>query len=151
MKVHGHGDYLEITDGKQFLEITTQSKRVICHFYKTEFNRCMIVDQHMKLLASIYFETRWLRFDVEKAGFFVEKLKIQVLPCILVFLNAKIIDRIVGFEELGNIDTFSSVTFTRRLAKSGIIEVEGKEKIGHLPYLSTSSVDNLYSGSSDDE
>jgi thioredoxin-like negative regulator of GroEL len=154
MKTNGHGDYLEITSGKQFLEITTQSKRVICHFYKTEFKRCMIVDRHMKLLSSIYFETRWLRFNVEQASFFVEKLKIQVLPCVLVFLDGRVIDRIVGFEELGNIDTFSSATFAKRLARSGIIEIEGKEGNvgGTVPCLS--SIDNLYySGddSSDDE
>ena len=36
-----------------------------------------------------------------QAPFFVDKLKIQMLPCIVMFQGGKAFDRIVGFDELG--------------------------------------------------
>jgi len=42
----GHGSYTEITDEKEFFEITKQSEAVCCHFYKDDTFRCKIVDKH---------------------------------------------------------------------------------------------------------
>lgn len=43
-----------------------------------------------------------LIIKAENAPFLVTKLKIKVLPFVVIYKNGKEIDRIVGFEKLGN-------------------------------------------------
>jgi hypothetical protein len=121
---NGNGNYIDIRDGKQFIEITTHIPKVVCHFYKRDFQRCTIVDKHLDLISTFDLGIRWIKFDVEKAEFFTKKLHICILPCIVIFLNGLAIDRITGFEELGNIDTFSTKDLIIRLSKSGIIHLK---------------------------
>ena len=76
----------------------------------------------MKALAPKHFDTRFLRINVENAPFLVTKLKIQVLPCVLAFLNGISTDRIVGFEGLGySEDTFTTRDLETRLLGAGVL------------------------------
>jgi hypothetical protein len=43
------------------------------------------MDKHIKLLAPKYFETKFICVDAENCPFFVTKLAIKVLPCVLLF------------------------------------------------------------------
>lgn len=61
--------------------------------------------------------------NVENAPFLVTKLKVQVLPCVLAFVDGKSVDRIVGFEGLGYTpDTFTTKDLEARLLSSGVIQ-----------------------------
>jgi hypothetical protein len=61
--------------------------------------------------------------NVENAPFLVTKLKVQVLPCVLAFVNGVSVDRIVGFEGLGYTqDTFTTKDLEARLLGSGVIQ-----------------------------
>uniref|UniRef100_A0A7N0TNF1 Thioredoxin domain-containing protein n=1 Tax=Kalanchoe fedtschenkoi TaxID=63787 RepID=A0A7N0TNF1_KALFE len=80
----GHGEYREITEG-DFLGEVTGSELVICHFYHREFYRCKIMDKHLKALASKHVDTKFVKLDAENAPFFVTKLGIKMLPCIVLF------------------------------------------------------------------
>jgi hypothetical protein len=61
--------------------------------------------------------------NVENAPFLVTKLKIQILPCVLAFVNGVSVDRIVGFEGLGYTpDTFTTTDLEARLLDSGVIQ-----------------------------
>jgi thioredoxin-like negative regulator of GroEL len=74
-------------------------------------------------LALKHFDTRFLKMNVENAPFLVTKLKIQVLPCVLAFVNGVSVDRIVGFEGLGYTqDTFKTKDLEARLLQSGVIQ-----------------------------
>ncbi|KAJ2436884.1 hypothetical protein GGI03_009387, partial [Coemansia sp. RSA 2337] len=57
---------------------------------------------------------------------------IRVLPCLLLVDGGRVADRIVGFEELGNGDAFSTNTLERRLAKSKVIELP-KGELARVP------------------
>lgn len=60
---------------------------------------------------------------VDNAPFLVTRLKIQVLPCVLVFVNGVSVDRIVGFEGLGYTqDTFTTKDLEARLLGSGVLQ-----------------------------
>lgn len=60
--------------------------------------------------------------SVENAPFLVTKLKVQVLPCVLAFINGVSVDRIVGFEGLGYTqDTFTTQDLEARLLASGVL------------------------------
>ncbi|KAK2155148.1 hypothetical protein LSH36_247g01010 [Paralvinella palmiformis] len=122
-----HGCYSEVMEEKDFLKVTTEEEKCIMHFFHPDFRRCAIMDTHLKKLAEKYFETRFSKISVEKAKFFVNKLKIQVLPAVICFKNGVVADRIIGFEELGNTDSFQTITLERRLAKCGVIDGSGLE------------------------
>ncbi|KAJ8299011.1 hypothetical protein KUTeg_023071 [Tegillarca granosa] len=145
MKDKQHGIYTEIPEEKAFLDLTTSEEKCIVHFYHADFRRCAIVDTHLEKLAKKYFETKFAKINVDKAKFLVEKLKIRILPAIFCFKGGIVVDkdevnvemrkhrvsmafiiliflfifyRVVGFEEIGNTDSFQTVVLEKRLGKS---------------------------------
>ncbi|CAN1127872.1 Thioredoxin domain-containing protein PLP3B [Linum perenne] len=124
----GHGEYREITEG-DFLGEVTRSEKVICHFYHREFYRCKIVDKHLKILAPKYLDTKFVRLDAENAPFFVAKLGIKTLPCVILFRKGIAGDRLVGFQDLGGKDDFPTKKLETYLLKKGIIsEKKGNDE-----------------------
>ena len=76
----------------------------------------------LKTLAPKHFDTRFLRINVENAPFLVTKLKIQILPCVLSFVDGVSTDRIIGFEVLGySEDTFTTQDLETRLLEAGVL------------------------------
>lgn len=117
-----HGTYLEIKDEKEVLEITTGTKWCVVHFMKPDFGRCAVMDGKIEALAPHHIETRFLRINVENAPFLVAKLKIQVLPCVIAFVDGISVDRIIGFEGLGYSEhTFTARELEARLLKAGVL------------------------------
>ncbi|KAH9554254.1 hypothetical protein CY35_08G054900 [Sphagnum magellanicum] len=125
---------LKVTEA-DFLSEVTGSPMVVCHFFHREFFRCKIMDKHIKLLAPKYFETKFICVDAENCPFFVTKLAIKVLPCVLLFRDGVATDRIVGFHELGGVDDFPTSALETRLLKKGLIiakkatDEDGEEKV----------------------
>lgn len=63
-----------------------------------------------------------MRINVDNAPFLVTKLKVQVLPCVIAFIDGQGVDRIVGFEGLGyGTDRFTTSDLERRLLKCGVL------------------------------
>jgi hypothetical protein len=116
---------------------------VVVHFYHKEFRRCDIMNQHLQvriafitralvpllvtlsisshqIVAAQHPETLFVKMSVLAATFLVEKLQIKVLPCLITFgKRAQVKDMIVGFEDLGNSDGFTTQTLEWRLAQKG--------------------------------
>lgn len=108
---------------------------------RTGFLYCCTIsdtDNVVQALAPKYFNTRFLRVFVENVPFLVEKLGLKVLPCVISFVNGVSKDRyvqwlanarillssnfacrIIGFEELGNVDSFGTATLELRLLHTG--------------------------------
>ncbi|XP_052179155.1 thioredoxin domain-containing protein PLP3A-like isoform X2 [Diospyros lotus] len=124
LKNRGHGEYREVTEG-DFLGEVTGSEKVICHFYHREFYRCKIMDKHLRPLAPKHIDTKFIKLDAENAPFFVAKLAIKTLPCVVLFRNGVATDRLVGFQDLGGKDDFTTKTLEALLTRKGIIS-EGK-------------------------
>ncbi|XP_041018849.1 thioredoxin domain-containing protein PLP3A-like isoform X2 [Juglans microcarpa x Juglans regia] len=87
LKRQGHGEYREITEG-DFLGEVTSSEKVICHFYHQEFYRCKIMDKHLKSLAPRHIGTKFIKVDAENAPFFIAKLGVKTLPCVILFRHS---------------------------------------------------------------
>ncbi|EEB90436.1 hypothetical protein MPER_11357 [Moniliophthora perniciosa FA553] len=132
MKDNHYGKYTEITDEKEVVRVTANEPRCVVHFYHTNFKRCEIMDKHLAKLALKYFNTRFSRVFVENIPWLVEKLQIKVLPCVICFVKGITKDRLIGFEDLGNNDAFSTAALELRLAQTGL-----------FLYLSSSSEDQL--------
>ncbi|XP_063968984.1 uncharacterized protein LOC129282055 [Lytechinus pictus] len=122
MEDKGLGLYTEIEKEGDVLKLTTTIPRIIIHFYHTDFRRCSIMDKHLKVLAEQYRDVKFSKVCVDLVPFFVTKLQIQVLPAVLLFIDGVVVDRIVGFEEIGNTDSFTTATLEKRIAKSEIIK-----------------------------
>nr|CAB3502650.1 unnamed protein product [Digitaria exilis] len=126
LKRKGHGEYREITEG-DFLGEVTSSEKVICHFYHHEFYRCKIMDKHLKALSSVYVGTKFIKLDAENAPFFVSKLAIKTLPCVILFRKGIAVDRLIGFQDLGSKDDFSTRALENILKMKGIIDEKKKD------------------------
>ncbi|KAF5201073.1 Thioredoxin domain-containing protein 9-like protein [Thalictrum thalictroides] len=124
----GHGDYTEIPVEKEFFSIVKASERVVCHFYRDNWP-CKVMDKHLALLAKRHIETRFVKLNAEKSPFLAEKLKIVVLPTLALVKNAKVEDYVVGFDQLGGTDDFSTDELEERLAKSNVIIFEGESSL----------------------
>ncbi|XP_042493162.1 thioredoxin domain-containing protein 9 homolog [Macadamia integrifolia] len=116
----GHGEYSEIPSEKDFFNAVKASERVVCHFYRENWP-CKVMDKHLNILAKQHIETRFVKIQAEKSPFLAERLKIVVLPTLALIKNTKVDDYVVGFDELGGTDEFSTEELEERLAKSQVI------------------------------
>ena len=130
-KTLGHGSYDEIEEAA-FLPTVTKTQYVIVHFYHNDFERCKIMDMHLAKIAPAHTETRIVKLDAEKAPFFIGKLSIQTLPTLVLFEDGIAIDRIIGFEELGEEDDFPTMNLIRVLVKRGMLLPKNKSEKGAM-------------------
>jgi thiol-disulfide isomerase/thioredoxin len=122
MRETSHGTYSEIKDEKELMDITTSTKLCVVHFMKPDFNRCRIMDEKLRGLTSKHFDTRFVSINVENASFLVVKLGIQVLPCVISFIDGVGVDRIIGFEGIGyKPDSFTASELEARLLACGVL------------------------------
>ncbi|OXA60015.1 thioredoxin domain-containing protein 9 homolog [Folsomia candida] len=121
----GHGSYDELGDEKAFFDAGKKSDRFIVHFYREATERCKIVDVHLKTLAAQHLEARFCKIDAEKSPFLCSRLSIRMLPTILLLHKNIVVDRILGFTDLGNRDDFKTDMLEWRLALKDVIEYEG--------------------------
>lgn len=129
-KAKGHGEVRTISQDEFLPECTGSSKFVTVHFYHDEFERCKIMDHHLKIIAPLHLSCKFVRINAEKTPFFVAKLAIKTLPTLVVFKDGKTIDRLMGFEGLSNSkdpDRFTTSALGRWLEHTGAIEYEGPD------------------------
>ncbi|MBA0655557.1 hypothetical protein Goklo_008031, partial [Gossypium klotzschianum] len=43
------------------------------------------MDKHLKALALKHMDTKFIKLDAENAPFFVTKLAVKTLPCVIIF------------------------------------------------------------------
>lgn len=122
---NGHGEYMELSEEKEFFESSKKSEKLVCHFYRDGFERCKILDKHFQLLAPKHIETKFCKLNAEKSPFLTQRLSIRVLPTLVVVVDGKTRDYIVGFSDLGNTDSFSTEMLEWRLARSDAIDYSG--------------------------
>lgn len=103
------------------------TENTVLHFYHNNFERCKIVDKHLTLLAKQHFETKFCKINAEKTPFFVQKLQIKVLPTIVCFRDGIAVDRVVGFDELGQSDDFPTSVLAKRLATVKMLRLQDKK------------------------
>jgi hypothetical protein len=61
------------------------------------------------------------QIDAEKSPYLTEKLKIWMLPTIALIKSEKVLDYVVGFEDLGGTDGFTTEQLAERLARADAI------------------------------
>eukprot|EP00985_Skeletonema_marinoi_P002442 scaffold1019_cov97-Skeletonema_marinoi.AAC.20 len=96
----GHGSLRTINESEFLAECTGSSKYVIVHFFNDEFERCKIMDFHLKIVAEAHVEAKFLRMNAAKAPFFVTKFQVRTLPSLFVYEEGREIGRLTGFDGL---------------------------------------------------
>ncbi|KAI6247619.1 Thioredoxin domain-containing protein plp1 [Erysiphe necator] len=118
----GYGKFIEIKEEKVLMDLITSSINVVVHFAKDDFARCKIMDDHLITLATTHYNTRFVKICVENSPFLVMKMRVKILPCVLCWINGKVVDRIVGFEGLGcHEEIFTTRDLEIRLLATGVI------------------------------
>ncbi|SPO27094.1 related to PLP1 - protein involved in actin and tubulin folding [Ustilago trichophora] len=118
----------EITNEKDLITFSSSERQVAIHFFHPKFSRCSLLDRHLTVLARLHPATLFLKANVLNCPFLTQKLKVSVLPCLITFKDGISKDKIVGFEELGNSDKFSTGALEWRLGQSGIVDPRENRK-----------------------
>jgi hypothetical protein len=129
-KAKGHGQYRTISQD-EFLPECTGSEYVAIHFFHHDFERCKIMDFHLKKICPNHLTCKFLRIDAEKTPFFVSKLIIKTLPSVVVFNYGKEIKRLLGFEGLADSsspDEWPTGRLLKWLALTGAIDYKPTEE-----------------------
>ncbi|KAI9280815.1 thioredoxin-like protein [Sporodiniella umbellata] len=129
LEEYQHGIYSDILKEKEFMDITVKDKYVVGHFYHPDFRRCKIMDTHLEKLAEKYYDTRFIKIDVANAPFLVEKLQVKILPCIIAWKEGYAQTKIVGFDDLGNTDSFATGALELKLKHAGVIKRKEEKEI----------------------
>ena len=116
----------------EFLDTCLKNKRVVCHFYHNDFERCKILDEHIKKIANEHPETLFIRINAEKTPFFTTKLNVRVLPTLIMFVDGKAIGRFIGFQDFGMTDDFPTINISRKLVLYKMILPKNKAEKGEI-------------------
>eukprot|EP01071_Lankesteria_metandrocarpae_P013392 Lankesteria_metandrocarpae@DN7138_c0_g1_i1.p1 len=121
LRSKGHGFYTELTTEREFFNAAKTSKFLAVHFYRPTTIRCTIVDKHMEAVATRHLNLRCVKINVEKAPFLAERLKIIVIPTVMLVKEAKTEHSIIGFDEMGGKDDFKTSAFESVLVRHGML------------------------------
>nr|CDS33041.1 thioredoxin domain containing protein 9 [Hymenolepis microstoma] len=121
----GHGIYVELPSERDFFDVCGQSSNMCVHFFRNTTIRCAIFDKHLSILAPRHLECRFIKVDVEKFPFLVSRLGVRVLPTLILIKDEKVVAHVIGFDDLGGHDDFSTEMLEWRLGVAGVIEYSG--------------------------
>lgn len=145
-----YGEFREI-DESEFLDTLLKNKKVVCHFYHQEFEKCKVMDKHLRQIAFDHPETLFVKINADKSPFFCTKLNIQVLPTVLLSNDGKVFDRVIGFEGLDGIEDFKTITLVRKLVLSKMIVAKNKTESGEVSLKKKTKLTNYDSEDSEGE
>lgn len=121
----GHGQYLEVTDPKMFFDNVQGSERVVVHFMRRSTPRCEIIERHLRIIAREHFETRFCYVDVERVPSLPERFNVMMLPTLMLVEKQNTFHSIIGFDEFGGTDEFTTATVEQVLAYYGMVNEKG--------------------------
>eukprot|EP00126_Sphaerothecum_destruens_P013631 Sdes_comp23330_c0_seq1m21600 len=124
-KSQGHGKYTEIDGEREFFNVSKQSSHAVYHFYRNSTWRCKILDRHLFELAEKHLECRFVKINAEKSPFLCERLKITVLPTLILVKDGLTCGKIIGFDSLGGNDNFKTFVLAKQLSE--LINYEGDQ------------------------
>ncbi|KAN0063524.1 hypothetical protein ACQY0O_003971 [Thecaphora frezii] len=122
------GRLVTIHHEKELIHLSAQEPRVAIHFFHPSFERCKLLDRHLEILARLHPDTLFLRANALDCPFLTQKLNLRVLPCLVTFKEGTSKDRMVGFEEVGNSDRFTTGALEWRLGRSGVVDLRRERK-----------------------
>lgn len=157
----GHGVYEELCPSKQdsrdvgraFFDAAKQSERLVVHFYRDSTEYCQVFHKHLTALADTHLETKFVKLNVQDcdqtetgAAFLVERLRVHVMPTLVLIHKRQAVHQVRGFDELGGTDTFSQAALAKVLAQHGVLELQDGEREKLLKEQSNDSPTSVAAG-----
>uniref|UniRef100_A0A7S4PLQ9 Thioredoxin domain-containing protein n=1 Tax=Paramoeba aestuarina TaxID=180227 RepID=A0A7S4PLQ9_9EUKA len=99
-KREGHGKLMELSDEKEFFDLVKRSPRVIALFARAGNKFADDLKEHLAVIAEHHFETRIVVLDAEKSPFLVQRLKIWMIPSMVLIIDQKTNHTISGLDEI---------------------------------------------------
>ncbi|MCP9259591.1 Thioredoxin domain-containing protein 9-like protein [Dirofilaria immitis] len=131
---NGHGIYEEISDERNFsTPRKSLLKLCVIFIYPLLSAAKLLTNIWKKLLGNIWkfdlFMLMLKRLEssvpLSRFPFLTTRLKIRVIPTIVIIIDAKTVDYIRGFDDLGGIDEFRTETLEWRLSWTKVLEYDG--------------------------
>lgn len=151
----GHGEYQFLQDEKEFFAAMKGEEKMVCHFFRDNWP-CKVMDKHIGILCKQHLECKFtkvrpaapspqthmigptnqrpgieacVQIDAEKSPYLTDKLKIWMLPTLALVKNEKVVDYVVGLDDLGGRDDFTTEVLAGRLAAAGVITFHTGDKV----------------------
>eukprot|EP01025_Chloroclados_australasicus_P067537 TRINITY_DN9344_c0_g1_i1.p2 TRINITY_DN9344_c0_g1~~TRINITY_DN9344_c0_g1_i1.p2 ORF type:complete len:218 (+),score=27.70 TRINITY_DN9344_c0_g1_i1:138-791(+) len=124
----GHGEVQHLVNEKEFFSVMKGEDKMVCHFFRENWP-CKVMDKHLNILCKQHLECKFCRIDAEKSPYLTEKLKIWMLPTLALVKNEKVVEYVVGFDELGGRDDFKTETLAGRLAAADVLNYHAGDKV----------------------
>ncbi|XP_015452977.1 phosducin-like protein 2 [Pteropus alecto] len=150
------GELREISGNQYVNEVTNADKDVwvIIHLYRSSIPTCLLVNQHLSLLARKFPETKFVKAIVNSC---IQHYHDNCLPTIFVYKNGQIEGKFIGIIECGGIN-LKLEELEWKLAEVGAIQTDLEEnpKKGIVDVMvssirNTSIYDDTNSSSSDND
>jgi len=122
----GHGELRSLADEKEFFAEMKGEDKMVVHFYRNNWP-CKVMDMHLDMLSKKHLETKFAKIDAEKSPFLTERLKIWMLPTLALISKEKVLDYVVGFDDLGGTDDFPTEHLRLVLASKNMLNYEGDD------------------------
>eukprot|EP00921_Rhytidocystis_pertsovi_P014505 GHVQ01023451.1.p1 GENE.GHVQ01023451.1~~GHVQ01023451.1.p1 ORF type:complete len:186 (-),score=18.16 GHVQ01023451.1:420-977(-) len=118
---NGHGTYQELFNEKEFFEASKKSKFLVCLFYRPSNRHCLLVDSCITALVAKHMHIRFVKINAEKTDFLCQRLKIWMIPTILLVKEQRTDHSIVGLDEIGG-DKASPAHLEKVLRSCGLLD-----------------------------
>nr|KAF6388278.1 phosducin like 2 [Myotis myotis] len=150
------GELIEISGNQYVNEVTNADKDVwvIIHLYRSSIPMCLLVNQHLRLLARKFPETKFTKAIVNSC---IQHYHDTCLPTIFVYKNGQIEGKFIGIIECGGLN-LKLEELEWKLAEVGAIQTDLEEnpKKGIIDVMvssirNTSIYDDTDSSNSDDD
>ncbi|NXN08900.1 PDCL2 protein, partial [Indicator maculatus] len=136
-----YGELREIC-GEQYVKEVTNAPEdvwVIIHLYRPSVPMCLLVNEHLSLLARKFPEAKFLKANVDSC---IQNYQDRCLPTILVYKTGEMKGRFIGAAECGGRD-LQVEELEWKLAEIGAIETDLEENPQKDILNMTSSVWNI--------
>ncbi|KAH7822772.1 putative ATP binding protein associated with cell differentiation [Monocercomonoides exilis] len=99
----GHGKLNEITDEKEFFAQTKECERGLVHFHRPSSEFSDILGTHLRKIAELHIECKFVQINAEKAPFLTERLNIKIIPTLLIIEKGQTAGKIEGLDGFGGV------------------------------------------------
>mmetsp|Transcript_23726 Transcript_23726/g.32381 ORF Transcript_23726/g.32381 Transcript_23726/m.32381 type:complete len:202 (+) Transcript_23726:89-694(+) len=120
-KREGHGKLCELDNEKEFFGIVKGTTRVVALFVRKSNLHADQLRQHLSIIAEHHLETRFVFLDAEKCPFLVERLKIWMIPSMVLVINQKTNHTVCGLDELTGSGNYRTWELERLLSKYNMV------------------------------
>lgn len=109
------------SDEKELMNLVTRTEMAVVHFFQPSFPKCKAMNDALNQVAEKHLSLSVLAIQADKAPFLVAKLKVKVLPFVVVYTKGRELTRLVGFDGIATGNDVNVELLERKLLECGAI------------------------------